>query len=486
MEGRNMKVAVVGTGYVGLVSGVCFADLGHDVVCVDISEAKIRSLQNGIVPIYEPGLKYMMAKNVAAGRLSFETNINSAALGADILFIAVGTPMREHDGQADLSHVMSAADDIANALTGYAVIVTKSTVPVGTSRVIEARIRAAHPKARFDVASNPEFLREGTAIDDFLHPDRVVIGTLNLRARAVLADLYAPLRAQNVPIVYTGLESAELTKYASNGFLATKISFVNELACLCERIGANVREVTLGMGLDKRIGADFLQVGPGYGGSCFPKDTRALARMGQENGLALHVTEAVMQVNDLVKGRMIRKIMRACGNSVAGKTVAVLGVTFKANTDDMREAPSLTILPALIGAGAYVRAIDPQGYRHGAALLPGVKWEKSAYTAAFGADVIVVMTEWADFETLDLEKIARAMRHPRMVDMRNMFSAEAVIEAGFTFYDAVGYSGNLEASNDHPEIIPQIYTSGAVAPLQDTGMNGQKRLPFGHVLGAGE
>ena len=469
-----MKVVIVGTGYVGLVSGVCLADFGHDVVCVDTSEEKILGLRKGIVPIYEPGLENIMAQNVTAERLSFDTDIKSAACGADIVIIAVGTPTREHDGQADLSYVMAAADDIASALTGYAVIVTKSTVPVGTSRMIQARIRAARPDATFDVASNPEFLREGTAIKDFRHPDRVVIGTLNLRARTMMAELYAPLHQQNIPIVHTGLESSELIKYASNGFLATKISFVNELASLCERIGADVRDVTLGMGLDKRIGAAFLQVGPGYGGSCFPKDTRALARMGQENGLALHVTEAVIQTNDLVKGRMIRKIISACGNSVAGKTIAVLGVTFKADTDDMREAPSLTILPALIGAGAYVRAVDPQGYRHGAALLPGVTWEKSPYTAAFGADVIVVMTEWADFGTLDLEQLARVMRHPRMVDMRNMFTPETAQEAGFMLYDAIGHSGCAAGATCQVTFSPDLANSRPPISILNSKMNGLK------------
>lgn len=437
-KGTTMKITIVGTGYVGLVSGVCLAEFGHRVICVDTSREKIESLRKGKVPIYEPGLEKLLARNIKAGRLTFDTQIASAAKGADVVIVAVGTPMREMDGQADLSQVMNAVTGIARALTGYAVIVTKSTVPVGTGRRIYDHIRACRPDAEFDVASNPEFLREGSAVGDFMHPDRVVVGTSSERARAVMAEMYEPLKRRNIPILYTGLESAELIKYASNGFLATKISFVNELAGLCERIGANVREVAIGMGLDSRIGSAFLEAGPGYGGSCFPKDTRALARMGQENGMALHVTEAVMHVNDVVKARMIQKIVRACSGSVAGKTIAVLGVTFKAETDDMRDAPSLTILPALIGAGAVVRAVDPQGYRQGAALLPGVAWHGSAYEAAVGADVIVVMTEWHDFGAINLSRLASLMRERKMVDLRNVFTPEAAQDAGFTLYDAIG------------------------------------------------
>lgn len=461
-----MKITIVGTGYVGLVSGVCLAEFGHRVICVDTSPEKIAALRNGMVPIYEPGLEPLMARNVAAGRLSFDTDIATAAKGADVLVVAVGTPTRERDGQADLSQVMGAVDGIARALTGYAVIVTKSTVPVGTSQQIHARIRALRPDAVFDVASNPEFLREGAAIDDFMNPDRVVVGTATARAQAVMIEMYEPLRKQKVPMLHTGLESAELIKYASNGFLATKISFVNELADLCERIGANVREVSLGMGMDSRIGAAFLKAGPGYGGSCFPKDTRALARMGQENGMALRVTEAVMHVNDTVKNRMIQKVVRACGGSVTGKMIAVLGVTFKADTDDMREAPALTILPALIGAGAFVRAVDPQGYRQGAALLPGVAWWESAYEAASGADVLVVMTEWNDFGALDLSRLAREMRHPQMVDMRNLFTPESVMAAGFSLYDAIGRGPERpDVARRQPKLVPELV--GALNPVPD-------------------
>lgn len=472
-----MKIVIVGTGYVGLVSGVCLAALGHRVICVDTSPEKIAGLRAGRVPIYEPGLQQLMAQNALAGRLTFETAIGKAAQDADVLMVAVGTPMREHDGQADLSHVMTAVDDIAQALTGYAVIVTKSTVPVGTSRLIQERVRAARPDAAFDVASNPEFLREGSAIDDFMHPDRVVVGSSAARAATVMAELYEPLRLHNVPIVNTGLESAELIKYASNGFLATKISFINELAGLCERIGADVRDVSLGMGLDSRIGAAFLKAGPGYGGSCFPKDTRALARIGQENGMTMHLTEAVIRVNDIVKERMIAKIRRATGGSVVGKTIAVLGVTFKPDTDDMRDAPSLTILPALIGAGAALRAVDPQGCGQGEALLPGVIWLSSAYEAAFGADVLVVMTDWDDFAELDLERLAGVMHHPRMVDMRNLFTPEHARIAGFDLYDAIGRTAQWTVldANTAPSLLPSTAMSVLAAPT-GLGLNGGRSV----------
>ena len=450
-----MKIMIVGTGYVGLVTGVCLAEFGHRVVCVDASREKISQLKSGKATIYEPGLEAMMARNMQEGRLTFDTKVSSAAKEVDVVILAVGTPMREHDGQADLSQVMNAVDEVAQALTGYAVIVTKSTVPVGTCRQISKRIRARRPNAEFDVASNPEFLREGSAISDFMNPDRVVIGISSARAMVTMTKMYAPLKRRNTPIVYTGLESSELIKYAANGFLATKISFVNELAGLCERIGANVRDVALGMGLDSRIGAAFLKAGPGYGGSCFPKDTRALARMGQENGIALQVTEAVIQANEVVKARMIQKVIHACDGIVAHKTVAVLGVTFKAETDDMREAPSLTILPALIGRGAIVRVVDPQGHRQGADLLPGVVWHSSAYEAATNADVLVVMTEWDAFCDLDLSRMARVMRNPAMVDMRNLFAPKQAFEAGFTLYDAIGRSA------DHKKVIERH----SVAPL---------------------
>ncbi len=433
-----MRIAMIGTGYVGLVSGVCFSDFGHRIVCVDRDPAKIARLQAGEVPIYEPGLDRLMAQNVAAGRLSFTTDLAAAVAGADAVFIAVGTPTRRGDGHADLTYVMAAAEEIARALTGYAVIVTKSTVPVGTNRKVAAVMRAARPDAQFDVASNPEFLREGAAIDDFMRPDRVVVGVETERARAVMGAIYKPLFLRQFPVVYTGLESAELIKYAANAFLATKISFINEIASLCERVGADVKAVANGIGLDGRIGSKFLHAGPGYGGSCFPKDTSALARIGQEVGLPMRITEAAMVVNDAVKRRMIDKITEACGGSVNGKTVAVLGVTFKPNTDDMREAPSLTILPALVGQGARVRVVDPQGRREGEALLPGVHWAEDPYEAATNSEALVILTEWNEFRALDLPRLAGRMAAPRMIDLRNIYDRHDVLAAGFASYEGVG------------------------------------------------
>ena len=433
-----MKLTIIGTGYVGLVSGVCLSDFGHTVVCVDKSEAKIAQLTAGEVPIFEPGLDALVAKNVAAGRLTFTTELAAAVDGADAVFIAVGTPSRRGDGHADLSFVYAAANEVAVALTGYAVIVTKSTVPVGTNRKVGDIIRETRPDAQFDVASNPEFLREGAAIEDFMRPDRVVVGVEAERARDVMAEIYRPLFLREFPIVFTGLESAEMIKYAANAFLATKISFINEIAALCERVGADVKAVAKGMGLDGRIGAKFLHAGPGYGGSCFPKDTSALARIGQEHAVPQRITEAVISVNDGVKRRMIDKAMELCGGTVAGSKVAVLGVTFKPNTDDMREAPSLTIVPALIGAGAKVHVVDPQGRREGEALLPGVVWEGNAYDAASGADLLLVLTEWNEFRALDLEHLAQVMRVARMADFRNIYERATALSAGFVAYEGVG------------------------------------------------
>ena len=433
-----MKIAVIGTGYVGLVSGVCFSDFGHDVVCVDKMSAKIEMLERGEIPIYEPGLDAVMARNVAAGRLRFTTDLGLAVEGAHAVFIAVGTPTRRGDGHADLTYVMSAAEDIALCLTGYAVVVTKSTVPVGTNRQVEAVIRKANPQADFDVASNPEFLREGAAIDDFMKPDRVVVGVESDRAKEVMGDIYRPLYLREFPIVFTGLESAEMIKYAANAFLATKISFVNEIAALCERVGADVKSVAKGMGLDGRIGNKFLHAGPGYGGSCFPKDTSALARIGQEHGVPQRITETVIAVNDATKRRMIDKVLELCGGSVNGKIIAVLGVTFKPETDDMREAPSLTIIPALVGGGAEVRVVDPHGRKEGEALLPGVNWVEDAYAAASGADCLVILTEWNQFRALDLPRVAGTMATPRMADLRNVYDQGDVLSAGFVAYDGVG------------------------------------------------
>ena len=436
-----MKIAMIGTGYVGLVSGVCFSDFGHEVVCVDKDPAKVAMLERGEVPIYEPGLDELMAKNVAAGRLSFTGDLAAAVKDAGAVFIAVGTPTRRGDGHADLTYVFAAAEEIAAAMEGYAVVVTKSTVPVGTNRKVKQIIHKARPELEFDVASNPEFLREGAAIDDFMRPDRVVVGVQSERAGEVMDDIYRPLFLRDFPIVTTDLESAEMIKYAANAFLATKITFINEIAALCERVGADVKQVSKGIGLDGRIGNKFLHAGPGYGGSCFPKDTKALARIGQETGLAMQITEAVIKVNDEMKRRMIDKVMDLCSGSVNGKTIAVLGVTFKPNTDDMRDAPSLTIIPALIGGGAKVRVVDPQGLSEGEALLPGVHWFEDAYKAVQNADAVVLLTEWNEFRALDLKRLGKRMAAARMADLRNIYSPKDAKRAGFEAYVAVGRVG---------------------------------------------
>ena len=436
-----MKIAMIGTGYVGLVSGVCFSDFGHDVVCVDKDPKKIEMLERGEVPIYEPGLDQLMARNVDAGRLSFTTNLQSALEGVDAVFIAVGTPTRRGDGHADLTYVFAAAEEIAASLDHYVVVVTKSTVPVGTNRKVEDVIRKAAPDLEFDVASNPEFLREGAAIDDFMRPDRVVVGVESERASKVMQDIYRPLFLRDFPIVTTDLESAEMIKYAANAFLATKITFINEIAALCEKTGADVKAVSKGMGLDGRIGNKFLHAGPGYGGSCFPKDTKALARIGQDYALPMQITEAVIKINEEVKRRMIDKIAELCEDKLNGATIAVLGVTFKPNTDDMRDAPSLTIVPALVGAGATVRVVDPQGRREGEELLPHAIWCEDAYEAAQDADAIVILTEWNEFRALDLERLAKIMAKPRMADLRNIYRGPEVRDAGFESYVAVGRTG---------------------------------------------
>ncbi|WP_111735714.1 UDP-glucose dehydrogenase family protein [Roseovarius amoyensis] len=433
-----MKITMIGTGYVGLVSGVCFSDFGHDVICVDMDADKIEQLNRGEVPIFEPGLKPLLERNVSAGRLSFTTDLTAAVDDANAVFIAVGTPTRRGDGHADLSYVMAAAEDVARALTGYAVIVTKSTVPVGTNRKVRQVIAKANPDAEFDVASNPEFLREGAAIEDFMKPDRVVVGVQSDRAAEVMADIYRPLYLRDFPIVTTDLESAEMIKYAANAFLATKITFINEIAALCERVGADVKEVARGIGLDGRIGNKFLHAGPGYGGSCFPKDTSALARIGQEHAVPQMIVETVIRVNETVKSRMIEKLRDLCEGSFNGHTIAVLGVTFKPGTDDMRDAPSLTIVPALVGGGAKVRVVDPQGRREGEALLPGVTWYDDPYKAARDADLLVILTEWNEFRALDLKKLARRMVHPRMADLRNVYSANDARHAGFETFTGVG------------------------------------------------
>lgn len=439
-----MKIAMIGTGYVGLVSGVCFSDFGHEVVCVDKDPDKIALLEQGKVPIYEPGLGALMTKNVAAGRLTFTLDLARAIDGAEAVFIAVGTPARRGDGHADLSYVMAAAEEIAMAARDYVVIVTKSTVPVGTNQLVKQTVKKANPQLDFDVASNPEFLREGSAIEDFMKPDRVVVGVQNDRTADVMAEIYRPLYLRDFPIVITDLKSAEMIKYAANAFLATKITFINEIAALCERVGADVKQVSKGMGMDNRIGNKFLHAGPGYGGSCFPKDTRALARIGQDHGMPMLITETVIAVNEQVKRRMIDKLLALCGGSFNGKTVAVLGVTFKPGTDDMRDAPSLTLIPAMVGGGARVRICDPQGQREGEDLLPGVSWVGDAYEAAQNADLLVILTEWNEFRALDLKRLARKMAQPHMADLRNIYSVRDAARAGFTAYDSVGRAGFSE------------------------------------------
>ena len=420
-----MRIAMIGTGYVGLVSGVCFSDFGHEVVCVDKVEAKIAALREGRIPIYEPGLDSLLARNVAEGRLSFTTDLHQAVDGADAVFIAVGTPQRRGGGHADLSYVYAAAKEIAKAATAPTVVVTKSTVPVGTNREV-ARI-----------------LREGAAIDDFMRPDRVVVGLDGdaERARAVMADIYRPLALRDLPIVWTDLESAEMIKYAANAFLAAKITFINEVAALCERVGADVKAVSKGMGLDGRIGNKFLHAGPGYGGSCFPKDTEAFAQTGRDHGAPLRLTEAVIAVNDAVKARMVEKIEALMEGDLQGRTIAVLGVTFKPNTDDMREAPSLAILPALQARGARIRAVDPQGRREGKHLLPGVDWVEDPYAACEGAHLLATLTEWNQFRALDLKRLAQAMAAPRLADLRNLYDPDDARAAGFTAYEGVGRTG---------------------------------------------
>ena len=428
-----MHVGIIGTGHIGLVAGACLAKLGNEVMCADRDEAKIESLKGGTVPIYEPGLDSLVQTNMGGGRLSFTTDISGAVDGADAVFIAVGTPSRRGDGHADLSYVYGAAEEIARALSGYAVVVTKSTVPVGTCRQVARIIREARPDADFDVASNPEFLREGSAIGDFMRPDRVVIGTDSARAREVLRRIYRPLYLIETPIIFTTLETSELIKYAANSFLATKVSFINEIADLCDKLGADVHDVARGMGLDGRIGRKFLHPGPGYGGSCFPKDALALLRTAQEAGARFNILETVVRVNDERKKRMADKIIEACGGSIAGKTIAVLGLTFKPNTDDMRDAPSLVIVPALQKAGATVRAFDPAGMAEARKLLDGVAWCEDAYDTMVKADALTILTEWNEFRALDLDRVKSLMNRPLMVDLRNIYNPEEMAAAGFSY-----------------------------------------------------
>jgi UDPglucose 6-dehydrogenase len=431
-----MRVAMIGTGYVGLVSGVCFAEFGHEVTCIDKDEAKIARLRAGIMPIYEPGLEAMAERNVAQGRLSYACDGAEAVAAADAVFIAVGTPSRRGDGNADLSYVYAAAEEIAGLIQGFTVLVTKSTVPVGTGDEIEAIVRRVRPGAEVAVVSNPEFLREGSAIEDFKRPDRVVVGLEDERARPVMAELYRPLNLNETPILYTGRRTSELIKYAANAYLAMKITFINEMADLCEQVGADVQQVARGIGLDKRIGGKFLHPGPGYGGSCFPKDTLALIRTAADFGSPLRLVETTAQVNAARKATMAERIIAAMGGSVAGRTVGILGLTFKPNTDDMRDAPSLDIVPALLAAGAAVQAYDPEGHE-ARQLLPGVDFRQGPYEVAQGADALVLITEWDQFRALDLDRVKSLMRGEVVVDLRNVYRPEELRQRGFA-YTSIG------------------------------------------------
>ncbi|MBB4041463.1 UDPglucose 6-dehydrogenase [Microvirga flocculans] len=428
-----MRVAMIGSGYVGLVSGACFADFGHEVCCVDKDPSKIAALNRGEIPIFEPGLAELVAKNVREGRLSFTTELAPAVRAAEAVFIAVGTPSRRGDGHADLSYVYQAARDIAAAIEGYTVVVTKSTVPVGTGDEVERIIREARPDAEVAVVSNPEFLREGAAIADFKRPDRIVIGTEDERAKAVMSDLYRPLYLNQAPVLAMSRRTAELTKYAANAFLATKITFINEIADLCEQVGANVQDVARGIGLDNRIGAKFLHAGPGYGGSCFPKDTLALIKTAQDHGAPMRIVETVAAVNSQRKRAMGRKVIAACGGSVRGKTVAVLGLTFKPNTDDMRDAPSIDVIAALQDAGARIRAFDPEGMAAARAVLTDVDYARDPYDCARGADALVLVTEWDLFRALDLPRLKAALNAPVVVDLRNVYRPDDMKRHGFTY-----------------------------------------------------
>ena len=425
-----MKIIVFGTGYVGLVTGSCFAEFGFNVTGIDKNQQKIDDLNRQIMPIYEPGLETLVAHNLAKGRLSFTTEKQNLIRDADVIFIAVGTPSRRGDGHADLSYVYAVAEEIANDLEKYTVIVTKSTVPVGTGREVERIIRAKNPKANFDVVSNPEFLREGSAIEDFMKPDRVVIGCESEQAQNIMRELYRPLDA---PLLFTNLETAELTKYASNAFLATKIAFINQMADLCELCGADIQGVAKGMGLDKRIGERFLNPGPGYGGSCFPKDTLALVHTAQDYGANINLVDAVVQSNTLRKKSMAKKIIDACGGRVNYQTLCILGVTFKPETDDMRDAPSLDIIPALLKDGAKINVFDPQGQKEGKELLPGVNWFENPYEAMQDAGAVIILTEWNEFRALDFKKMKQILKTPLMIDLRNIYMPQHIKDEGFDY-----------------------------------------------------
>ncbi|PTQ09927.1 UDP-glucose 6-dehydrogenase [Sphingomonas oleivorans] len=429
-----MRITMIGTGYVGLVSGACFSDFGHDVICVDKDVRKIEALEKGVMPIYEPGLDALVESNVRAGRLSFTTDLAPAVADADAVFIAVGTPSRRGDGHADLSYVFAATREIAAAVTKPTVIVTKSTVPVGTGDEVERILREVQPDITTYVVSNPEFLREGAAIEDFKRPDRIVVGTDEEAARAVMQEIYRPLYLNQAPLLFTGRRTSELIKYAANAFLATKITFINEMADLCEMVGADVKDVSRGIGLDNRIGSKFLHAGPGYGGSCFPKDTLALLKTAEDFQSPVRIVEAVVQVNDARKRAMGRKVIKAMGGDARGKTVAVLGLTFKPNTDDMRDAPAIAVIQALQDAGAVVRAYDPEGVEQARPLLSNVDFVANAYEAADGADALVIVTEWDEFRALDLKRLAGILTSPILVDLRNIYPPEEVSRAGLSYH----------------------------------------------------
>jgi UDPglucose 6-dehydrogenase len=444
-----MHVAVIGSGYVGLVSGACFADIGHSVVCVDLDELKIESLRRGKIPIFEPNLDSLVHKNTASGRLSFTTDLASAVSRADVVFVAVGTPSRRGDGYADLSFVYAAAASIARVAKGFTVVATKSTVPVGTGDEVQRIISETNPDADIAVVSNPEFLREGSAIEDFKRPDRIVIGACDERARRVMAEVYSPLQLNQAPIQFTSRRSAEITKYAANAFLAMKVTFINEVADLCEKAGADVQEVAKGIGLDPRIGSKFLNAGPGYGGSCFPKDTLAFAKTAQDHGVPLRLVESTIAINDQRKRAMARKIIAACGGTVRRKRIGILGLTFKPNTDDMRDAPSITIVRGLLDAGAYIRAYDPHGVKEAREQLPEIEYAGNAYEVGEGADCIVIITEWNEFRSLDFPRLKNLMNVPCLVDLRNIYVQSEVERYGF-IYKSIGRSNthDVDTPND--------------------------------------
>ena len=432
-----MKIAVVGSGYVGLVTGVCLADFGHEVICIDKDQAKIEALKGGVIPIYEPGLDELVKANVASGRLGFSTDLAHSVAPADVVFIAVGTPSRRGDGHADLRFVREVAREVAEAVQGFTVVATKSTVPVGTGDEVAHIIETVNPAADVAVVSNPEFLREGAAIEDFKRPDRIVVGIEDERAREVMTEVYRPLYLNQAPLLFTSRRTAELTKYAANAFLAMKITFINEIADLCEATGADVQEVARGIGLDNRIGSKFLHAGPGYGGSCFPKGTLALVKTGQDHDSPLRLVETTVSINDQRKRAMSRKVVAACGGEVRGKTIAVLGLTFKPNTDDMREAPSLDIIQGLQDRGAHIVAYDPQGIGAARSLVDNVAFASSPYEAAQGAAAVVLVTEWNEFRSLDLDRLKGAMTGPVFVDLRNVYTPREMQRAGFT-YTSIG------------------------------------------------